>query len=180
MLLSWKPFFGIRGISLLRSHLSQRKGLQNFFCAKCHSTCPRSYQPSALGSTFNRCKQASKHHPNETMNPATTLFLCLLGTTEKTRSAGGDKTGLLTLGGVSGDGRSLTNMLVVTLCRVSVFLHFINSVREIRTPPWGWSTGFMATPRVLGQLLRLTANLCLAREASAKRVSNPFFHYPIF
>jgi len=48
------------------------------------------------------------------MNPATTLLLCLLGTTEKTRSAGGDKTGLLTLGGVSGDGRSLTNMLVVT------------------------------------------------------------------
>jgi hypothetical protein len=114
MLLSWKPFFGIRGISLLRSHLSQRNGLQNFFCAKCHSACPLSYQPSALGSTFNRCKQASKHHPNETMNPATTLLLCLLGTTEKTRSAGSDKTGLLTLDGVSGDGRSLTNMLMVT------------------------------------------------------------------
>lgn len=32
-----------------------------------------------------------------------------------------------------------------------------------------WSTGFIATPRVLGQQLRLTANLCLAREASVKR-----------
>lgn len=31
-----------------------------------------------------------------------------------------------------------------------------------------WSTGFMATPRVLGHELRLTANLCLAREASAR------------
>lgn len=31
-----------------------------------------------------------------------------------------------------------------------------------------WSTGFMATPRVLGHELRLTANLCLAREASAE------------
>jgi hypothetical protein len=31
LLLSWKPFFGIRGISLLRSHLSQRNGLQIFF-----------------------------------------------------------------------------------------------------------------------------------------------------
>jgi hypothetical protein len=30
----------------------------------------------------------------------------------------------------------------------------------------------MATPRVFGQLLRLTANLCLAREASVKFVSN--------
>lgn|SRR6478609_5807132 len=94
----------------------------DFFCAKCHSTCPRSYQPSALGSTFNRCKQASKHHPNETMNPATTLLLCLLGTTEETRPSGGNKTGLLTLGGVSGDGRSLTNMLMVTLCPLSALL----------------------------------------------------------
>jgi hypothetical protein len=69
------------------------------------------------------------------MNPATTLLLCLLGTTEKTRSAGGDKTGLLTLGGVSGNGRSLTNMLMVTLCRMSAFLLFVKYIREIRTPP---------------------------------------------
>ncbi len=34
-----------------------------------------------------------------------------------------------------------------------------------------WSTGFMATPRVLGQELRLTANLCLARDASANPIS---------
>lgn len=176
LLLSWKPFFGIRGISRLRSHLSQKPAFR-FFCAKCHSTCPWSYQPSALGSTFNRCKQASKHHPNETMNPATTLLLCLLGTTEKTRPSGGNKTGLLTLGGVSGDGRSLTNMLMVTLCPLSALLFHSHKILRIRTPPWGWSTGFMATPRVLGQLLRLTANLCLAREASAKHVSDPMPHF---
>ena len=29
-----------------------------------------------------------------------------------------------------------------------------------------WSTGFMATPRVLGHELRFTANLCFARDAS--------------
>lgn len=34
-----------------------------------------------------------------------------------------------------------------------------------------WSTGFMATPRVLGHELRLTANLCFAREASARPIS---------
>jgi len=48
------------------------------------------------------------------MNPSNNLILCLLGTTEQTRSSGSDKTGLLTLDGVSGDGRSLTNMLMVT------------------------------------------------------------------
>jgi hypothetical protein len=48
------------------------------------------------------------------MKPANNLILCLLGTTEQTRSSGSDKTGLLTLDGVSGDGRSLTNMLMVT------------------------------------------------------------------
>ena len=42
------------------------------------------------------------------------LVLGLLGTTEQTRSPGSDETGLLTLCGVSGDGRGLTNMLVVT------------------------------------------------------------------
>ena len=31
-----------------------------------------------------------------------------------------------------------------------------------------WSTGFMATPRVFGHELRLTANLCLARDASVE------------
>lgn len=62
-------------------------------------------------------------------------------------------------------------MLVVTLCRVSSSV-FSESILGIHTPPWGWSTGFMATPRVLGQLLRLTANLCLAREASVSVVNN--------
>ena len=37
----------------------------------------------------------------------------------------------------------------------------------------------MATPRVLGQELRLTANLCLARDASAERISKmPQCHLP--
>jgi hypothetical protein len=44
----------------------------------------------------------------------TTLILDLLGTTEQTRPPRGDETGLLTLDGVSGDGRGFTNMLVVT------------------------------------------------------------------
>lgn len=35
----------------------------------------------------------------------------------------------------------------------------------------------MATPRVLGQLLRLTANLCFARDASVEEiVSFPIYH----
>lgn len=43
-----------------------------------------------------------------------TLILGLLCTTEQTRPPGGDETGLLTLCGVSGDGRRFTDMLVVT------------------------------------------------------------------
>jgi hypothetical protein len=42
------------------------------------------------------------------------LILGLLGTTEQTSSPGGNKTGFLTVGGVAGDGRGLTDMLVVT------------------------------------------------------------------
>jgi hypothetical protein len=48
------------------------------------------------------------------MSPAAALFLRLLSTTQQTRPSGGDKTRLLTLGSVPRDGRSLTNMLVVT------------------------------------------------------------------
>jgi hypothetical protein len=44
----------------------------------------------------------------------TALILDLLGTTEQTRPPRGDETGLLTLDGVPRDGRSLTDMLVVT------------------------------------------------------------------
>ena len=33
-------------------------------------------------------------------------------------------------------------------------------------PVLTWSTGFIATPRVFGHELRLTANLCFARDAS--------------
>lgn len=42
------------------------------------------------------------------------LILRLLRTTEQTSSPGSNKTGLLTLCGVAGDGRGLTDMLVVT------------------------------------------------------------------
>jgi len=38
----------------------------------------------------------------------------LLGTTEQTGSAGSNETGFLTLGGVAGDSRGFTNVLVVT------------------------------------------------------------------
>ena len=34
-----------------------------------------------------------------------------------------------------------------------------------------WSTGFIATPRVLGQEFRFTANLCFALDASVMDVS---------
>jgi hypothetical protein len=47
------------------------------------------------------------------MNPAP-LLLRLLSTTQQTRPSGSDETGLLTLSGVSRNGRRLTNMLVVT------------------------------------------------------------------
>jgi len=93
------------------------------------------------------------------------LVLDLLGTTEQTSSPGSDETRLLTFRGVPADGRGLTDMLVVT---TSVRLEYLVSkcvtVYNL-AGPLTWSTGFMATPRVLGQLLRLAANLCLARDA---------------
>ena len=52
--------------------------------------------------------------PNATILQSTTLVLCLLGTTEQTCPPRGNETGLLTLGGVPGDGRGFTDMLVVT------------------------------------------------------------------
>lgn len=92
------------------------------------------------------------------------LVLRLLGTTQQTSSPGGDETGLLTLCGVAGDGRSLTDMLVVT---TTVRLESVLAVDSVEWAGVGltWSTGFMATPRVLGHELRFTANLCLARDA---------------
>jgi hypothetical protein len=42
------------------------------------------------------------------------LILGLLGTTEETSAASSNETSLLTLGGVTGDGRGFTNVLVVT------------------------------------------------------------------
>jgi len=57
--------------------------------------------------------QASESQAKETPS-SSRLILDLLGTTEKTSSSGGDETSLLTLGGVSGDSGSLSDMLVVT------------------------------------------------------------------
>lgn len=48
------------------------------------------------------------------------LILDLLGTAEQTSSAGSNKTGLLSLDGVSRNGGSLSDMLMVTLRCVSV------------------------------------------------------------
>jgi hypothetical protein len=61
-------------------------------------------------------------------------------------------------------------MLMVTL-RPKSEKRFAAMTQRRLTPPCGWSTGFMATPRVLGQLLRLTLNLCFARDASANVLS---------
>lgn len=43
------------------------------------------------------------------------LILDLLGSAEETSAASGDETGLLSLDGVSGNGGSLSDVLVVTL-----------------------------------------------------------------
>lgn len=65
-------------------------------------------------------------------------------------------------------------MLVVTttvrLWGKGISTAFFHQTFELLT----WSTGFMATPRVLGQELRLTANLCLARDASVDEISSCF------
>lgn len=115
---------------------------------------PNESQPCAIASSIR----------------APPLVLRLLRTTQQTSPAGGDETSLLTLGGVAVDCRGLTNMLMVT-----------TSVRlwNISTSPMShglsvehtWSTGFIATPRVLGHELRLAMNLCLAREASVETQS---------
>ena len=65
-------------------------------------------------STEGTCCKASQ---SETLEILTTrrLILDLLGTAEETGSAGSNETSLLSLDGVSGDGRSLSDMLMVTL-----------------------------------------------------------------
>lgn len=110
---------------------------------------------------------------DKTVPRRNSLLLCLLRTTEQTCPSGSNKTRLLTLRRVSRDSRGLTDMLMVTLAAcVSIFILFLLAFHRLRlTPPWGWSTGFMATPRVLGHELRLTANLCLAREAFRRGLS---------
>ena len=96
------------------------------------------------------------------------LILCLLCTTEQTCPSGGDKTCLLTLCSISRDSRCFTNMLMITTTvRLEDILarHLISGFQEKHT----WSTGFIATPRVFGHEFLLTANLCLARDASGRR-----------
>jgi hypothetical protein len=51
---------------------------------------------------------------HQTPSPLTPLILRLLSTAEQTSSPGGDETGFLTLCGVAGDCRGLTDMLMVT------------------------------------------------------------------
>ncbi len=57
--------------------------------------------------------QAS-HSENVETQLTKRLILDLLGTAEETSAASGDETGLLSLDGVSGNGGSLSDMLVVT------------------------------------------------------------------
>lgn len=93
------------------------------------------------------------------------LFLGLLGTTEQTGSPGSNETDFLTLGSVPRHRRGLTNVLMVTTTvRLEIPLAPVEPTTAVETRTW--STGFMATPRVRGQQLRLAANLCLARDAS--------------
>lgn len=68
-----------------------------------HDVCHRSFGRKIPNSS-----------PVSTQHPLLRLILGLLSTTEQTGSPGGNKTGLLTLCGVAGDGRGLTDMLVVT------------------------------------------------------------------
>jgi hypothetical protein len=57
-------------------------------------------------------------------------------------------------------------LMVTTTVGLDSMLAKHDSLRQGN--PLTWSTGFIATPRVLGQELRLTANLCFARDASVK------------
>lgn len=54
------------------------------------------------------------HYEKKTHANPLNLVLGLLGTAQQTGSAGSNKTGFLTLYGISGDGRGFTNVLMVT------------------------------------------------------------------
>lgn len=103
------------------------------------------------------------------------LILHLLRSSQQTSPPSSNKTGLLTLGGVSRDCRSFTNMLMVTTT-VRLTHGLANECPSRARNLLTWSTGFMATPRVLGQELRLTANLCFARDASVRKMSAAHSH----
>lgn len=75
---------------------------------------------SAISAKLRPMQQLLRTQCRTVKNPPTPpssmmhLVLGLLGTAEETRSPGSNETGLLTLCSVAGDGRGLTNMLVVT------------------------------------------------------------------
>ena len=81
------------GFVLMPDATAKREKVGGCASASCHlsTACPRQLQP--------QCHR---------------LVLGLLGTAEQTRPPGGNETGLLTLRSVAGDGRGLTDMLVVT------------------------------------------------------------------
>merc|ERR1712137_508080 len=107
--------------------------------------CMRS-KPSALLSLIPKTDAATR------LPSRKHLILDLLGTAEQTCPAGGNETSLLTGNGVARDGRGLSDMLVVTTTV-------------------GMVDGVHGNTRVRGQLLRLAANLCLARDAFRRGLS---------
>ena len=64
-------------------------------------------------------------------------------------------------------------LVVTTTVRLREMLLALVVLTVFRLQNLTWSTGFMATPRVLGHELRLTANLCLARDASVRLSACP-------
>lgn len=73
----------------------------------------RKKKSSSVDASFeDRC--TTLHNQKPSPNIHRRLVLRLLRTAEQTSTSGGNETSLLTLGGVSRDGRGLTDMLVVT------------------------------------------------------------------
>lgn len=73
----------------------------------------RKKNSSFVDASFeDRCTTFRNQKPSPNIHRR--LVLRLLRTAEQTGTSGGNETSLLTLGGVSRDGRGLTDMLVVT------------------------------------------------------------------
>merc|ERR1719228_1112163 len=104
-----------------------------------------------------------------------------LSSPDSTSPPSSNQTDLATSAGSSLDSRSLTNVLVVTTTvgmfnwvhcnttdlRPAVSLDLVEALPMCwwLPPPWGCSTGFIATPRTLGQLFLLTLYLWEDRPA---------------